>query len=236
MLLLRPPLLTFGRPGVKPAGFASAGDFPSPLANDLPALPDRENAEWLWTLLSPLPASGTTLVNDVGAYALVGPAVGTYTQVYRGLVMPASGAAQVYEATINVTVAAALQGGSFGLLRLTGASAGQIGIAGGSARTLPLNGVSAGSFINSPAVGQSVALLPLGGTSTGRASISGYSSAGLPLPAASAGQSHIYGQSAVTLQLLRGLAAPVVARREVVHLVSRLATRVELWSPLHMEG
>lgn len=104
MLLFRPPLMRFGRPGVMPANFAAAGDEPSPLDNDLPSLTDRAQSEWLWVLLLPLAASGTTEVNDAGGYALVGPADGTYTQAYRGLVMPLAGSPQVYESTITTEV------------------------------------------------------------------------------------------------------------------------------------
>jgi uncharacterized phiE125 gp8 family phage protein len=104
MLLFRPPLMRFGRAGVRPADFAALGAEPSPLDNDLPGLADRANAEWLWTLLTPLPSSGTTQVDDAGGYALVSPADGTYTQAYRGLVMPSTGSPQVYESTITTTV------------------------------------------------------------------------------------------------------------------------------------
>lgn len=106
MLLFRPPLQHFGLAGVRPANFAALGTDPSPLANDLPALGDRANAEWLWVLLSPLPSSGTTEVDDRGGYALVSPADGVYTQDYRGMVMPSTGAPQVYTATITTTVGA----------------------------------------------------------------------------------------------------------------------------------
>ena len=104
MLLFRPPLMRFGRPGVVPANFATGGDEPSPLDNDLPSLTDRAQAEWLWVLLPSLPASGTTEVNDLGGYALVDPADGAYTQDYRGLVMPLAGAPEVYESTITTLV------------------------------------------------------------------------------------------------------------------------------------
>ncbi len=107
MLLFRPPLQRFGRPGVTPPNFAAAGDAPSPLANDMPALADRAQAEWLWVLLSPLPASGTTAVDDSGGYELVGPANGAYTQQYRGLVMPLTGDAIVYDETISINVGTA---------------------------------------------------------------------------------------------------------------------------------
>lgn len=104
MLLFKPPLLKFGRPGVSPAAFAANGDAPSPLDNDLPSLADRAQAEWLWVLLSPLPGSGVTQATDTGGYALVDPADGAHTQAYRGLVMPLVGAPVVYEPTITVQV------------------------------------------------------------------------------------------------------------------------------------
>ena len=78
--------------GVLPAEFADDGDEPSPLANDLPSLTDRALSRWLWTWLSPLPISGTTLGNDRGAYALVDPDDGTHTQAYRIFVKTAAGA------------------------------------------------------------------------------------------------------------------------------------------------
>lgn len=106
MLLFRPPLMKFGLAGVRPANFAALGTDPSPLSNDLPSLGDRANAEWLWALLPPLPASGTTGVDDRGGYELVAPADGVYAQDYRGLVMPSSGAPQEYTATITTTVGA----------------------------------------------------------------------------------------------------------------------------------
>lgn len=107
MLLFQPPLMHFGNPGVLPANFAALGDEASPLVNDLPSLTDRAFAEWLWVLLTPLPGSGTTQVNDFGGYALELPADGVYTQVYRGLVMPLAGAPTVYESTITTTVGTA---------------------------------------------------------------------------------------------------------------------------------
>jgi hypothetical protein len=96
MLLFRPPLMTFGRPGVVPAAFAA----PSPLADDQPGIADRASAQWIWTLLTPLPSSGTTTVSDLGAYALTGAATGQHTQAYRGFVMPLAGAPIVYESTV----------------------------------------------------------------------------------------------------------------------------------------
>lgn len=110
MLLFRPPLMRFGRPGVVPANFAADGDEPSPLDNDLPSLTDRASAEWLWVLLSPLPSSGTTEVNDSGGYALIEPDDGTYTQDYRGLAMPLTGTPEVYEDTITTTVGETVPG------------------------------------------------------------------------------------------------------------------------------
>lgn len=101
MLLFRPPLLRFGRPGVKPASFST----PSPLADDQPGLADRASAEWLWVLLPPLPGSGTTTVTDQGAYALTGAAAELHTQAYRGLVMPAAGAPIVYESSVVTDLA-----------------------------------------------------------------------------------------------------------------------------------
>lgn len=106
MLLFRTPVLTFGKRGVKPADFAALGLSASPLANDAD-LPADADHEWLWALLSPLPGSGTTQVNDSGGYALTGASDGVYTQAYRGLVMPPTGAVTVYESSITVTVGAA---------------------------------------------------------------------------------------------------------------------------------
>lgn len=104
MLLFRQPRMRFGRAGVLPDELSTAGGSVSPLANDLPGLSGRASAQWLWTLLTPLPAGVTTEVRDDGYYGLVSPPNGVYTQTYRGLVMPASGAVQVYEATITTTV------------------------------------------------------------------------------------------------------------------------------------
>jgi hypothetical protein len=101
MLLFRPPLQRFGRPGVAPAFFGST----SPLADDQPGLADRASAEWLWTLLPPLPSTGATTVNDQGGYGLAGAAPGVHTQAYRGLVMPLAGAAFVYESSVVTDIA-----------------------------------------------------------------------------------------------------------------------------------
>lgn len=102
MLLFRPPLMKFGRPGVRQANMAAS----SPLADDLPGLADRSSAEWLWVLLPPLPSSGATTVNDLGAYDLAGAAPGVHTQAYRGFVMPLAGDPIVYESTITTDIAA----------------------------------------------------------------------------------------------------------------------------------
>lgn len=104
MLLFCQPRMRFGRAGVLQADLSTAGGSVSPLANDLPSLTDRASAQWLWTLLTPLPGGVTTEVRDDGYYGLVSPPDGTYTQDYRGLVMPPTGAVQVYESTITTTV------------------------------------------------------------------------------------------------------------------------------------
>lgn len=106
MLLFRTPVRRFGRPGVLPANMPTAGSG-SPLLNDVSS-PADDNSEWLWTLLTPLidaSSGGTTDVDDTGGYQHVGASnVGTYTQSYRGLVMPPSGVTTVYTADITITV------------------------------------------------------------------------------------------------------------------------------------
>ncbi len=129
MLLFRPPVLPFGLRGVKPADFAAGGDYPSPLANDAD-LPGDADSEWLWALLTPLPSSGTTQVDDRGGYALVGAADGAHTQAYRGLVMPPSGAVVVYESSITSTVGAAGPGVAVEVDTALALSAVQIGSVG----------------------------------------------------------------------------------------------------------
>lgn len=134
MLLFRPPVLCFGRRGVKPADFAALGTDPSPLDNDAD-LPTDAGSEWLWTLLTPLPSSGTTDVNDEGGYALTGAADGVYTQDYRGLVMPATGSVVVYESSITVTVGAGTVGLAVETDTAFALSAVQIAAAGMAAET-----------------------------------------------------------------------------------------------------
>lgn len=106
MILFRTPVRTFGRRGVLPAGMPTAGDG-SPLLND--TVPGDEGSEFLWTLLTPLvdaTSNGTTTVDDTGAWQHVGADDGSYTQDYRILVMPPTGATVVDEATISFTVGA----------------------------------------------------------------------------------------------------------------------------------
>lgn len=95
MLLFRPPVQKFGRPGVRPAQFAAG----STLEDDQTGLADRANAEFLWALLPPLP-TGTTTVGDDGSHDRTGSDPGVQTQAYRGLVMPLSGDPIVYESSI----------------------------------------------------------------------------------------------------------------------------------------
>lgn len=91
--------------GITPAQIAAMGDHDSPLLNDIDG--GDESTELLWTLLPPLPASGTTEVDDTGGYALIGAADGVHTQAYRLLAMPATGAPVVGEAVITINVGAA---------------------------------------------------------------------------------------------------------------------------------
>ncbi|MFZ4286643.1 hypothetical protein [Variovorax sp. HJSM1_2] len=105
MLLLNSPRLLLGPVGATAANLASAGDFICPLGNDLPELPGRSTAQALWKLLAPLPSSGTTRANDLGAYNLFKPGDGTYVQWYRGyFVQPAL--STVYSESITNKVGA----------------------------------------------------------------------------------------------------------------------------------
>ncbi len=94
-----------GTYGVLPAGFPVVGDYPSPLSGDQPLLANRAFAQWLWVLTAPLPSSGTPQATDAGAYTDGGPANGTYSQGYRGLVMPFGSATPVvYTANMSIVV------------------------------------------------------------------------------------------------------------------------------------
>lgn len=88
--------------GITPAQIAAAGTSPSPLLNDIDS--GDTLAELLWALLPPLVTTGTTQVNDAGGYALIGPANGTWSQGYRLLAMPATGAVYVGESSISTVV------------------------------------------------------------------------------------------------------------------------------------
>lgn len=96
---------TTGRLGITPAQISALGTSPSPLLNDVDA--GDTATEFIWALLPPLPASGTTQVNDQGGYALIGAAPGTWAQAYRLLAMPATGASYVGESTVETIVAVA---------------------------------------------------------------------------------------------------------------------------------
>ena len=96
---------TTGRLGITPAQISALGTSPSPLLNDADA--GDTATEFIWALLPPLPASGTTQVNDQGGYALIGAAPGTWAQAYRLLAMPATGASYVGESTVETIVAVA---------------------------------------------------------------------------------------------------------------------------------
>ena len=88
--------------GITPAQIATGGNADSPLLDDVD--PGDTAAEFIWALLPPLVATGTTRVDDRGGYALELPADGIWTQVYRLLAMPATGAPVVDEAAIVVSV------------------------------------------------------------------------------------------------------------------------------------
>lgn len=95
---------TLGTHGITPAQISALGDHDSPLLNDVD--PGDTSTEFIWALLSPLVGSGTTDVTDLGGYALVGAADGTWTQDYRFLAMPATGAPVVDESQIVTQVGA----------------------------------------------------------------------------------------------------------------------------------
>lgn len=103
---------TLGTHGITPAQISALGDHDSPLLNDVD--PGDTSTEFLWALLSPLVASGTTQVTDQGGYALVGAADGIWTQDYRFLAMPATGAPVVDEEVITTAVGST--GGSLSFL------------------------------------------------------------------------------------------------------------------------
>lgn len=137
--------------GIRPPDFAALGDAPSPLANDLPALANRDDAQWLWALLPPLMATGTVRPDDQGGFEVDDPADGTWTQQYRSLVMPLTGAAQVEVSTITLIV--------------------------GGVTTVPLAGSGGGSAGGSGTLGVGK---PLAGTGGGHAGGSGTLSVGAP--------------------------------------------------------
>ncbi len=88
--------------GITPAQIAAGAPLPSPLLNDVDA--GDTATEMLWALLTPLVATGTTQVNDRGRYWLLSPAAGVWTQPYRVLALPVSGAAVVQASAIVTTV------------------------------------------------------------------------------------------------------------------------------------
>lgn len=108
MLLFRPPLLNFGRAGVRAADIAVGGDEDSPLYNDF-TYPDDNEVIALWALLTPLldaTSNGATTVDDQGGYAHVGPDDGSWEQDYRLLWMPPTGATGAADGTITIVVGA----------------------------------------------------------------------------------------------------------------------------------
>lgn len=125
--------------GIRPPDFAALGDAPSPLANDLPALANRADAQWLWVLLPPLVATGTVRPDDKGGLEVIGPADGTWTQQYRSLVMPLSGTPVTEVSTITMIV-----GGASGN-SLAGSGGGTAGGSGALGVGKPLAGAGGGN-------------------------------------------------------------------------------------------
>lgn len=68
-----------GRFGVRPADFASLGDFANPFANDVD--PGDETTEFVGVVTS-LPGSGTVVFDDDGGFQHTGAADGTYSTVF----------------------------------------------------------------------------------------------------------------------------------------------------------
>jgi uncharacterized phiE125 gp8 family phage protein len=124
--------------GIRPPDFAALGDAPSPLANDLPALANRADAQWLWVLLPSLLATGTVQTDDQGGFEVDDPADGTWTQQYRSLVMPLTGAAQVEVSTITLIV------GGVTTVSLAGSGGGSAGGSGTLGVGKPLAGTGGG--------------------------------------------------------------------------------------------
>ena len=93
-----------GTHGIRPADIVALGGEDSPLLNDID--PGDDTTTLFWVLLEPLPASGTTEADDLGYYALLGAADGTYTQDYRVLSLTAGGTAAASESTITTNVGA----------------------------------------------------------------------------------------------------------------------------------
>ena len=94
-----PKLTSFG---IRPAGIATGGDQPSPLANDVQA--GDTLTQLLWVLLPPLVATGTTRATDAGGYALDEPGAGVHVQPARLLAVPQTGDVRVSEAPIVTIV------------------------------------------------------------------------------------------------------------------------------------
>lgn len=124
--------------GIRPPDFAALGDAPSPLANDLPALANRADAQWLWVLLPSLLATGTVQTDDRGGFKVDDPADGTWTQQYRSLVMPLTGAPQVEVSTITLIV------GGVTTVPLAGSGGGSAGGSGTLGVGKPLAGTGGG--------------------------------------------------------------------------------------------
>ncbi len=104
MRLFRTPIRKLGRPGTAFKNVATAGTLPAPPTNDHLSLDNRAECEFIMVLEMPLPASGTTFVNDLGGYALVGPANGVHLQDYHILAMPIEGSDVSEDNTITNTI------------------------------------------------------------------------------------------------------------------------------------
>lgn len=65
-----------GRFGVRPADFATGGDFDNPLLDDVD--PGDETTEFV-AVVQALPGSGTVVFDDLGGFEHIGAADGTYT-------------------------------------------------------------------------------------------------------------------------------------------------------------
>lgn len=77
-----------GRFGVRPAGFASGGDFPNPFVNDTDS--GDETTEFVAVVQS-LPSSGIVTFDDDGGFSHTGAADGTYATTVRLYTWPQGG-------------------------------------------------------------------------------------------------------------------------------------------------